>query len=96
MTEEPGATVLKVANSQTRLDNRGHIKKKFIRVFLKRNRKKSQLPLGFPRGSDGKKKSAYNIRDPGLIPGSGRSPGEGKGYPLWYSCLENSMGIGAR
>jgi len=34
-------------------------------------------------------------RDAGLIPGSGRSPGEGNGYPLQYSCLENSMDIGA-
>ena len=38
------------------------------------------------------KKSAWNVEDPGLIPGSGRSPGEGNGYPLQYSCLENSMG----
>ena len=34
--------------------------------------------------------SACNAGDPGLIPGSGRSPGEGNGYPLQYSCLENS------
>ena len=45
---------------------------------------------GFPGGSDGKA-SAYNAGDPGLIPGSGRSPGEGNGNPLQYSCLENSM-----
>ena len=45
---------------------------------------------GFPGGSDGKV-SAYNARDPGLIPGSGRSPGEGNGTPLQYSCLENPM-----
>ena len=37
------------------------------------------------------KESVCNSRDPGLIPGSGRSPGEGKGYPLQYSGLENSM-----
>ena len=43
-----------------------------------------------PGGSDSKV-SAYNSRDPGLIPGSGRSPGEGNGNPLQYSCLENSM-----
>ena len=36
-----------------------------------------------------------NAGDPGLIPGSGRSPGEGNGYPLQYSCLENSMDRGA-
>ena len=43
-----------------------------------------------PGGSDGKA-SAYNVRDPGPIPGSGRSPGEGNGNPLQYSCLENLM-----
>ena len=37
------------------------------------------------------KESAYNAGDLGLIPGLGRSPGKGKGYPLQYSCLENSM-----
>ena len=38
------------------------------------------------------KASAYNVGDPGSIPGSGRSPGEGNGNPLHYSCLENPMG----
>ena len=45
---------------------------------------------GFPGGSDSKE-SACNAGDRGLIPGLGRSPGEGKGYPLQYSGLENSM-----
>ena len=49
---------------------------------------------GFPGGSDGKA-SACNVGDLGLIPGSGRSPGEGNGNPLQYSCLENSMEGGA-
>ena len=49
--------------------------------------------LGFPGGSGGKE-SARNAGDPGLIPGSGRSPGEGNGYTLEYSCLENSMDRG--
>ena len=44
--------------------------------------------LGFPGGS---KESAFNGGDLGLIPGLGRSPGEGKGCPLQYSGLENSM-----
>ena len=44
----------------------------------------------FPGGSDGKV-SAYNAGDLGSIPGLGRSPGEGKGYLLQYSALENSM-----
>ena len=49
---------------------------------------------GFPGGSDGKA-SAYNAEDLGSIPGLGRSPGEENGYPLQYSCLENSMDRGA-
>ena len=46
--------------------------------------------LGFPCGSAGKE-SACNAGDLGSIPGLGRSPGEGKGYPLQFSGLENSM-----
>ena len=49
---------------------------------------------GFPCGSDSKE-SASNVEDPGSIPKLGRSPGEGNGYPLQYSCLENSMDRGA-
>ena len=45
---------------------------------------------GFPGGSDGKA-SAYSAGDPGLIPGSGRSSGEGNGNSLQYSCLEYLM-----
>ena len=45
---------------------------------------------GFPGGSDSKE-SAWNMGDLGFIPGSGRSPEEENGYPLQYSCLENSM-----
>ena len=45
---------------------------------------------GFPCDSTGKK-SACSVGDLGSIPGLGRSPGEGKGYPLQYSGLENSM-----
>ena len=43
---------------------------------------------GFPGGSAGIE-SAHNVGDLGLIPGLGRSPREGEGYPLQYSCLEN-------
>ena len=49
---------------------------------------------GFPSSSDGEE-SAYNAGDLGSIPGSGRSPGEGNGNPLQYSCLENPMLGGA-
>ena len=47
-----------------------------------------------PGGSAGKE-SACNAGDLGLIPGSGRFPGEGSGNPLHYPCLENPMGRGA-
>ena len=50
--------------------------------------------MSFPGSSDGKE-SACNAEDPGLIPGSGRSPGERNGNPLQYSCLENPMNRGA-
>ena len=46
--------------------------------------------MGFPGGSDGKE-SACNMEDMSSMPGLGRSPGEGKDYPLQYSGLENSM-----
>ena len=48
--------------------------------------------MGFPGRSVGKE-SACSAGDPGSIPGSGRSPGEGNGNPLQYSCLENSMDL---
>ena len=48
------------------------------------------ISQGFTCGSAGKE-SAYNAGNLGLIPGLGRSPGEGKGFPLQYSGLENSM-----
>ena len=54
----------------------------------------TSLIEGFPGGSDGKA-SAYNAGDPGLIPGLGRSPGEGNGNPLQYSCLEKPRDRGA-
>ena len=50
-------------------------------------------PMDFPGGLDDKV-SASNVGDPDSIPGSGRSPGEGNGNPLQYSCLENPMGGG--
>ena len=56
--------------------------------------KKQKFPGDFPVGSEDKA-SACNAGDPGLIPGLGRSPGEGNGNPLQYSCLENPMDRGA-
>ena len=51
-------------------------------------------PPCFPGGSEGKE-SACSVGDPGLIPGSGQSPGEENGNPLQYCCLENSIDRGA-
>ena len=52
------------------------------------------LPSDFPGGSDGKA-SAYSAGDLGSSPGLGRSPGEGNGNPLQYSCLDNPIDGGA-
>ena len=52
--------------------------------------------MGFPGGTRGKEPANVgDIRDTGSIPGSGRSPGEGNGSPLQYSCLENPIDRGA-
>ena len=53
--------------------------------------------MGFPGGAVVKNlpANAEDAREASSIPGSGRSPEEGNGYPLQYSCLENSMGRGA-
>ena len=62
----------------------------FRKIHWRRDRLPTPGFLGFPGGSAGKE-SACNAGDLGLIPGLGRSPEEGKGYPLQYSGLENSM-----
>ena len=59
-------------------------------IRWRRDRLPTPVFLCFPYGSAGKE-SACNAGDLGLIPGLGRSPGEGKSYPLQYSGLENSM-----
>jgi len=59
------------------------------KISWRRNRVPTPIFLGFPCGSAGKE-SACNAGDLGWIPGLGRSLGEGKGYPLQFSCLENS------
>jgi len=60
------------------------------KIHWSRDRLPTLIFLGFPCGSAGKE-STCNARDLDSIPGLGRSPGEGKGYPLEYSGLENSM-----
>ena len=60
------------------------------KIRWRRDRIPTPVFLGFPGGSDGEE-SVYNVGNLGLIPGVGRSPGEGNSYPLLYSGLENSM-----
>ena len=62
-------------------------------MFSKHHFNVSIFFLGLRGDSDGEE-SAHNAGDLGLIPGLGRSPGEGKGYPLQYSGLENPMDRG--
>ena len=59
-------------------------------LLERRDRPPTPVFLGFPGGSAGKE-SACNVGDLGSVPGLGRSPGEGIGYPLQYSRLENPM-----
>ena len=66
----------------------------FVTVGLILNAFKRYLTKGFPGGSVVKNLPA-NAADAGSIPGLGRSPGEGNGNPLQYSCLENTMDGGA-
>ena len=61
-----------------------------MKIPGRRERLPTPVFLGFPGGS-ARKESTCNARDQGLIPGLGRSLGEGKGYPLQYSGLENSV-----
>ena len=63
-------------------------------MFVINGRPMVSLEKGFPGGSDDKESACYE-GDPFSIPGLGRSPGELNGYPLQYSCLENSMDRGA-
>ena len=66
----------------------------FVFEFFKNILELPRLSRGFPGGSE-VKESASNAGDSGSIPGSGRSPGEGNGSPLQYSCLGNPMDRGA-
>ena len=62
-------------------------------MFLISNLFDTPISVCFLGGSDSKE-FACNAGDPGSIPGSGRSPAEGNGHPLQYSCLENTMDRG--
>ena len=65
-----------------------------LQYQLRVRKNRYYIKLGFPGGSAGKE-SACNAGDLALIPGLGRSPAEGNGYSLQYSCLEPSMDRGA-
>ena len=65
------------------------------KICWRRDRLPTPVFLGFPGGSAGKE-SACNVGDLGSLPGLERSPGEGNGYPLQHSGLENSMDRGTR
>ena len=68
-----------------------HVQKNEVRSFLTSGTKiNSKCVKGFPGGSAGKEPTC-NAGDLGSVPELGRSPGEGKGYPLQYSGLENSV-----
>ena len=73
---------------------------KHLNLHPQTTKKRINTNLSLPGGSDGKE-STCNAGDPGSIPGSGRSPGEGNGYPLQYSCwrspwTEESGGYSSR
>ena len=92
------------SQSQTQLSNNTRLKNLFFSQFSMMavvalshtafTRLRHSFLLGFPGGSE-VKASAWNAGDPALIPESRRSPGEGNGNPLQYSCLENPMDGGA-
>ena len=73
-----------------------HLLKSFIESipFTIATKRIKYLGINLPKETNGKA-SAYNVGDLGSIPGLGRSPGEGNGNPLQYSCLENPMEGGA-
>ena len=71
-----------------------HIKKQ-RRYFASKGPSSQSYDFSVFHGGSNGKASACNVEDPGSIPGSGRSPGEGNGNPLQYSCLKNSMDRGA-
>ena len=83
MHEKEKASILIIARERENL-RKTENNHNLINIFL------STHYRGFPGGSDGKA-SAYNAGDLGSITESGRSPGEGNGNPLQYSCLENPM-----
>ena len=96
--QNPWSQLLHYTFEYSKQRNKSKLKKTYIDYFLEEDLGRCVIQQRFvkdiPRGSDSKA-SAYNVGDPGSIPGSGRSPGEGNGNPLQYSCLENPMDGGS-
>ena len=91
LTESPGGWSLAHKEWKTKKASMPNSPKALVSWVLGRKELETTwLSRGFPDSSAGKE-SACNAGDPGLILGLGRSPGEGIGYPLQYSGLENSM-----
>ena len=89
------AAVYGIAQSWTRLKRLSSSSYSLLHgIFLTQGLNLGLLHCGFPSGSDGKA-SACNAGDLGCIPGLGKSPGEGNGKPLQYSCPRNPMNRGA-
>ena len=83
-----------ISTSGVMVTENSHLVTTIIVINLGKNNQCSLSQMGFPGGSDGKE-SACDVGDLGSIPGSGRSSGEGNGYTLQCSCLENPRDRGA-
>ena len=95
LTEQPHHTILMPVPGPLRTgDPRSRLRLPSVGASSRSITSLSGVPQARSGGSDGKE-TACSAGDPGSIPGSGRSPGEGNGYPLQYSCLENPMDRGA-
>ena len=95
LTEQPHHTILMPVPGPLRTgDPRSRSRLPSVGASSRSITSLSGVPQARSGGSDGKE-TACSAGDPGSIPGSGRSPGEGNGYPLQYSCLENPMDRGA-
>ena len=101
--QNPWSQLLHYTFEYSKQRNKSKLKKTYIDYFLEEDLGRCVIQQRFvkdslcqdvPGGSDSKA-SAYNVGDPGSIPGSGRSPGEGNGNALQYSCLENPMDGGS-